>query len=87
MESLEILYEQYDSYLIALGDNNTSDITTDLLQYGITKDYFDMVYNAIQLLQKFHGHYLKDKKYEKQYQQVLRVTVLVMLSSVCSSMF
>lgn len=62
MESLEVLYEQYNSYLIALGDNNTSDITTDLLQYGITKDHFDKVYNAILLLQKFNGHYLKDKK-------------------------
>lgn len=51
MESLEVLYEQYNSLLLDLQDNNSSDLTTDLLQYGINRDYFDKVNNAILLLQ------------------------------------
>lgn len=62
MESLEVLYEQYNSLLIDLQDNNSSDLTTDLLQYGINRDYFDKVNNAILLLQKFRDHYLLNKE-------------------------
>lgn len=58
MESLFELYEHYDS----LQENIDSEVTTDLLQYGITRDYYDKVNTAIDLLRLFYERHLNNKQ-------------------------
>lgn len=58
MKSLENLYEQYYNLLEKIQDNTNNGLTTDLIQYGITREYFEEVENAIGLLQNFYDKYL-----------------------------
>lgn len=58
MESLDTLYSQYNLLKEDLQENLDSEITTNLLQSGITREYFDKVNTAIELLQKFYDRYL-----------------------------
>ena len=43
MDSLDNLYEQYYNLMEKNQENTNNGFTTDLLQYGITKDYFEEV--------------------------------------------
>ena len=58
MESLDNLYEQYYVVVANIQEGQDSDTTTDLLQYGITKSYFDEVVKASGLMQNFYKKYL-----------------------------
>lgn len=59
MESIETLYEQYYNLLERIQESNASDFATDLLQYGITQDYYSQVDKAAGLLKNFYEKYLK----------------------------
>ena len=58
MDSLDNLYEQYYNLIEKIQENTNSGFTTDLLQYGITKEYFEEVVKATGLLQNFYDKYL-----------------------------
>lgn len=58
MESLENLYEQYYNLIENNQESTNDEVTTDLLQYGITKGYFDEVVKAASLLQDFYEKYM-----------------------------
>ena len=58
MNSLDNLYEQYYNLIENTQDNTNNGFTTDLLQYGITKDYFEEVVKATGLLHNFYDKYL-----------------------------
>lgn len=58
MNSLDNLYEQYYNLIEKIQENTNSGFTTDLLQYGITKEYFEEVVKATGLLQNFYDKYL-----------------------------
>lgn len=58
MDSLDNLYEQYYNLIENIQENTNNGFTTDLLQYGITKEYFEEVVKATGLLQNFYNKYL-----------------------------
>ena len=58
MDSLDNLYEQYYNLIENIQENTNNGFTTDLLQYGITKEYFEEVVKATGLLQNFYDKYL-----------------------------
>ena len=58
MNSLDNLYEQYYNLIEKIQENTNNGFTTDLLQYGITKEYFEEVVKATGLLQNFYDKYL-----------------------------
>lgn len=58
MESLENLYEQYYNLIEKIQESTNDEVTTDLLQYGITKGYFGEVVKAASLLQDFYEKYM-----------------------------
>lgn len=58
MNSLDNLYEQYYNFVDNNQENTNNVFTTDLLQYGITKEYFEEVEKATGLLQSFYNKYL-----------------------------
>ncbi len=62
MESLNTLYEHYNRLKTELQGEIESDVTTNLLQSSITKDYYDKVYTAIELLQKFYDRHLTSNR-------------------------
>ena len=53
MDKFSQLYDQYTLYKEKVNKDD-SDFTTDLLQYGITEDYFNKVSRAVELLLKFY---------------------------------
>jgi hypothetical protein len=53
MDKFNLLYDQYTLYKEKVGEDNT-DFATDLLQYGITQDYFLKVNRSAELLQRFY---------------------------------
>jgi hypothetical protein len=53
MDKFSQLYDQYTLYNEKVNKDD-SDFTTDLLQYGITEDYFNKVSRAVELLLKFY---------------------------------
>lgn len=54
MEPTDVLFNQYNSILAGLQDNSRSGITTNLLNCGITRNYYDKVGNAVRLLCEFY---------------------------------
>ena len=60
MESLNTLYEQYNHLKTELQNDIDSEVTTNLLQSGITREYFDKVNTAIELLRKFYDRHLSN---------------------------
>lgn len=58
MDSLDNLYEQYYNLIENIQENTNNGYTSDLLQYGITKEYFEEVVKATGLLQNFYDKYL-----------------------------
>lgn len=62
MESLDTLYSQYNRLKEDLQENLDSEVTTSLLQSGITREYFDKVNTALELLQKFYNRHLKSNQ-------------------------
>lgn len=60
MESLNTLYEQYNHLKSKLQNDVDSEITTNLLQSGITREYFDKVNTALELLLKFYDRHLSN---------------------------
>ena len=54
MDTFKQLYEQYDLYKEEVKEED-SEFTTDLLQYGITEDYFLKVSKATELLFKLYN--------------------------------
>lgn len=58
MDSLDNLYEQYYNLIENNQENTNNEFTTDLLQYGIAKEYFEEVVKATGLLQNFYDKYL-----------------------------
>lgn len=65
MESIENLYEQYYNLLEGIQENCSDEFTTNLLQYGITRDYYNQVDKATELLLKFYEKYLKKADLEE----------------------
>lgn len=65
MESIENLYEQYYNLLEKNTESNSDDLSTNLLQYGVTKDYYNQVDNAAGLLKDFYEKNLKVESIEK----------------------
>lgn len=53
MDKFSLLYDQYTLYKKRVREDN-SVFTTNLLQYGITEDYFHKVSNATELLVRFY---------------------------------
>lgn len=62
MKSINILYEHYDRLKAELQGDLENDVTINLLQSGITREYFDKVNAAIELLQKFYDRHLKSNQ-------------------------
>lgn len=62
MESLQILYNHFNRIKVDLQEDLENDIKTDLLQYGITREYYEKVNTAIELLSKFYDMYLSKKQ-------------------------
>ena len=62
MESLDTLYSQYNRLKVDLQENPDSEVTTSLLQSGITREYFDKANTAIELLQKFYDRHLTSNR-------------------------
>lgn len=62
MESINILYEHYNRLKTELQCEIESDVTTNLLQTGITRGYYDKVNAAIELLQKFYDRHLTSNR-------------------------
>ena len=62
MESLNTLYEQYNRLKTEIQGEIESDVTTNLLQSGITRGYYDKVNAAIELLQKFYDRHLTSNR-------------------------
>ena len=60
MESLDTLYNHYNRLKVDLQENLDSEVTTNLLQSGITREYFDKVNTAIELLRKFYDRHLSN---------------------------
>lgn len=58
MESLEILYEQYYNLIEKIQENTSNELRIDILQYGITKVYYENIDKATGLLQNFYDKYL-----------------------------
>lgn len=58
MNSLDELYIQYSQLKENLQDNIADDFTTDLLQYGIKRDYYEQVDKATGVLIEFYHKYL-----------------------------
>ena len=58
MDSLDNLYEQYYNLIENIQENTNNGYTSDLLQYDITKEYFEEVVKATGLLQNFYDKYL-----------------------------
>ena len=61
MESLDKLYEQYYCVIANIQENQDNGVVVDLLQYGMTENYFNEVLKASGLLQNFYSKYLKDR--------------------------
>lgn len=59
MESLDNLYEHYYNLIEKNQEKTNNEFTVDLLQYGITNDYFEEVLKAVGQLQNFYDKYLK----------------------------
>lgn len=64
MESLEILYEQYYNLIEKIQENTSNELRIDILQYGITKVYYENIDKATGLLQNFYDKYLMIEKLE-----------------------
>lgn len=62
MESINILYEHYSHLRTELQGDMESEVTTNLLQSGITREYYDKVNTAIKLLQKFYDRHLTSNR-------------------------
>lgn len=58
MESLDNLYVQYYNLIEKIQENTDNGVSTDLLQYGITKEYYEEVVKATSLLQNFYDKHL-----------------------------
>ena len=58
MKSLDNLYEQYDNLIDTIQESTKNAFTTNLLQYGITYEYYNKVDKATGLLQNFYNKYL-----------------------------
>lgn len=58
MESLENLYEQYYNLIENIQEDSDNGLETNLLQYGISEEYFEEVVKATGLLQNFYDKYL-----------------------------
>ena len=58
MESLDNLYVQYYNLIENIQENADNGFATDLLQYGITKEYYEEVVKATILLQNFYDKHL-----------------------------
>ena len=59
MESIENLYEQYYNLTEKIMESNSEELSTNLLQYGITQDYYNQIDQATGLLNDFYEKYLK----------------------------
>lgn len=58
MNSLDELYNQYSQLKENLQDSIADGLTTDLLQYGIKRDYYEQVDKATGVLIEFYHKYL-----------------------------
>ena len=58
MESLDNLYVQYYNLIENIQENADNGFATDLIQYGITKEYYEEVVKATSLLQNFYDKHL-----------------------------
>lgn len=58
MNSLDELYNQYSQLKENLQDSIADGLTTDLLQYGIKRDYYEQVDKATGVLLEFYQKYL-----------------------------
>lgn len=61
MNSLDNLYEQYYNLLENIQENTDKGIATNLLQYGITEDYYNEVVKSAELLRDFYDKYMTNE--------------------------
>lgn len=66
MKSAEKLYEQYFKLLERIQGNCSDDLATDLIQYGISQDYYNQVDKAAGLLKNFYEKYLTKVEIEAE---------------------
>lgn len=72
MESIENLYEQYYNLLEKIQEPSSSIFATNLLQYGITRDYYNQVDKATGLLKNFYEKYLKGTNIEEPVNEIFQ---------------
>ena len=61
MNTLNTLYEQYYQLQDRIEDAANKHFSTDLLQYGISREYYELVDKAAGLLVNFYAKYLSDE--------------------------
>lgn len=57
MNKLDALYEQYDR-LLEMQNKDNGELTINLLQYGVTEEYYDRISKATSYLVDFYDKYL-----------------------------
>ena len=72
MNSLDTLYNQYYQLTENLNGFSPDEFSTDLLQYGITHDYFNLVDKAAGLLVNFYHKYLTDERIQQAVNDALQ---------------
>lgn len=65
MKSLDTLYEQYNLLVDKFHDCAEQEFTTNLLQYGIKEEYYNLVDKAVGLLVNFYDKYLMSPQIEQ----------------------
>lgn len=72
MKSLDALYEQYYLLVEKLQDGTDGEFTTNLLQYGIEEEYYNLVDKAVGLLVNFHDKYLTSPEIQESIYERLK---------------
>lgn len=65
MNSFDVLYDQYYRLKDKASESQAEEFATDLLQYGISREYYDLVDKAAGLLVNFYTKYLTDGNIEQ----------------------
>ena len=65
MNSFDVLYDQYYRLTDKASESQAEEFATDLLQYGISKEYYNLVDQAAGLLVNFYTKYLTDGNIEQ----------------------
>ena len=66
MKSIEILYKQFYNLSRKIRERTPKDFNVNLLQYGISREYYNQVTTAADLLEKYYSKYLVLEEIEEQ---------------------